>query len=234
VAVLAGVLFTWNVQSAPDSDLRDSPGLRGMVAARDRQVQRQEQDQSRLAEQVAALMAQAGQTAQEQDPNLALAAGAVEVHGPGVTVLLDDSKTVVDVLADSATTPSDRLVHQQDIDAVMNALWAGGAQAMAVQGHRITSATVVKCVGNVILVAGRVYSPPYQVSAIGPAENLRAQLDAAPALVAYRERANRLGLTWTVTEEKDLTMSPDLAATSRLRYAQALKPASRPGEESKP
>jgi uncharacterized protein YlxW (UPF0749 family) len=219
VAVLAGLLFTLNARAAQGSDLRDAPGLRGMLAARDREVRALERTNAAVAEQLAELLDRATGPRPPQDEAAALAAGAVDVTGPGLTVTLDDSKTQIDVLADSAANPSDRLVHQQDVDAVMNALKAGGAEAITVQGHRIASNTVVKCVGNVILVAGRVYSPPYQIAAIGPAAEMRAALETAPLVRAYRERASRLDLTWSVQDNNNLTLAGDPVAATRLTYA---------------
>src|SRR5690606_41382455 len=67
----------------------------------------------------------------------------------------------------SGLHPDDLVVHQQDLEAVINALWAGGAEALMVQDQRITSLSSVRCVGNVLLLHGRHYSPPYRISAIG-------------------------------------------------------------------
>jgi uncharacterized protein YlxW (UPF0749 family) len=223
VAVLAGLLFTLNAKVSSRSDLRDAPGLRGMVTARDRQVEELAARNAVLAAEVADLVARAGVSGAEPDRANAIAAGAVDVAGPGLTVTLDDAKSEADILADPAATPSDRLVHQQDIDAVMNALWAGGAEAMSVQGHRVGSTTEIKCVGNVILVAGRVYAPPYAIAVIGPAEAMRDSLAADPLVTAYRQRAARLALTWSVTGADELVLPADIASASRLRYAQVSK-----------
>ena len=64
----------------------------------------------------------------------------------------------------------------------MNALWAGGAEAMTVQGVRITNRTVIRCIGNVILVDGTSYSPPYVIQAIGDPDTLRATVTANPRI----------------------------------------------------
>ena len=53
-------------------------------------------------------------------------------------------------------------MHQQDIQAVVNALWAGGAEAMTIQGQRVISTTGIKCVGNTVVLHGVPYSPPYR------------------------------------------------------------------------
>jgi uncharacterized protein YlxW (UPF0749 family) len=221
VAVLAGLLFALNARSARGSDVRDAPGLRGMLTARDREVAELQARNEELSQAVADLVERAQPAGGETDPLVALAAGAVEVAGPGVKVTLADAQPP-DVLGEAPETPSDALVHQQDIDAVMNALWAGGAEALAVQGHRINSNTAVKCVGNVILVAGRVYSPPYTVAAIGPEQDMRARLDAAPLVRSYRDRAARLGLTWSVEGADRLVIPADAAGSGRLRYARSL------------
>jgi uncharacterized protein YlxW (UPF0749 family) len=217
--VLAGLLFALSARAATGSDLRDAPGLRGMLTTRDRQVAELEDYNAELAGQVAELLELAGQDATALDPALALAAGATAVAGPGLEITLDDAQGL-DAIA-TETNPAERLVHQQDIDAVMNALWTGGAEAMTVQGHRITSNTAVKCVGNVILVAGRVYSPPYLIAAIGPESEMRRALDAAPLVGAYRERAARLGLTWSASGKDNLELPADATALGSLRYAGA-------------
>ena len=54
--------------------------------------------------------------------------------------------------------------------------WAGGAEAMALQDQRVTATTAFRCVGNVLSLGGRVYSPPYEVRAIGDPRRLRVAL----------------------------------------------------------
>src|SRR5699024_12559836 len=93
------------------------------------------------------------------------AAGRVAVEGPGAVVKLW-AAPARDPLPDGVGF-DDLIVHQQDLEAVINALWAGGAEAMAVQGHRVTSSSSIRCVGNVLLIDSSVYSPPYELSAVG-------------------------------------------------------------------
>ncbi|WP_454226716.1 DUF881 domain-containing protein [Propioniciclava flava] len=69
------------------------------------------------------------------------------------------------------------VVHQQDIQVVINALWASGAEAVTVQGQRIGARTGIKCVGNTVVVHGVPYAPPDVISAIGD----HARLAARPA-----------------------------------------------------
>jgi uncharacterized protein YlxW (UPF0749 family) len=190
-----------------------------MVTARDREVADLSERQSALATEIDALVAAAAQPGGQAAAELALAAGTASAAGPGLTVTLDDADLAPDALGADPAPSEDRLVHQQDLDAVINALWAGGAEVLAVQGQRVTSATRIKCVGNVILVGGRVYSPPYQIDAIGPIEAMRERLDRSPMVHAYRERADRIGLVWGTVDQVELTIAGDTRASSALRYA---------------
>ena len=90
------------------------------------------------------------------------------------------------------TTPSwvtsdDFVVHQQDLQAVVNALWHGGAEAIQVMDQRIVSTSAVRCVGNTLILQGRVYSPPFVVTAIGDQRQLRAALDHEPGVQLFKE-----------------------------------------------
>ena len=128
------------------------------------------------------------------------------VHGPGVTVTLDDSplwETAVDS-SGSATNINDYVVHQQDIEAVVNALWAGGAESMMIQDQRVLFSSAVICSGNVLLLQGKQYSPPYTVSAIGPVDKMLAALDESEAVRTYREYVGAFGLGWKVETKDDL------------------------------
>ena len=69
--------------------------------------------------------------------------------------------------AEAGRDVENAIVHQQDIQAVVNAMWAGGAEAMTIQGQRVISTTGIKCVGNTVILHGVPYSPPYEISAIG-------------------------------------------------------------------
>ena len=78
-------------------------------------------------------------------------------------------------------SPNDLVIHQQDLQAVVNALWVGGAEGIQVMDQRLVSTSAVRCVGNTLVLQGRLYSPPYTVTAVGDPEALHA------ALVRVRE-----------------------------------------------
>ena len=92
------------------------------------------------------------------------------------------------------------MVHQQDIQAVMNALWAGGAEAMEIMDQRVISTSAIHCAGNVLRLHGRIYSPPYDIRAIGDPDRLRRALTASPAVQLYVRDADDVGLGWSLSD----------------------------------
>jgi uncharacterized protein YlxW (UPF0749 family) len=118
------------------------------------------------------------------------------------------------------------VVHQQDIQAVVNALWAGGAEAMTIQGQRVISTSAIRCVGNNVVLHGVPYSPPYQISAIGDADAMNNQLFASKQVKIYLEYVNnkRFQLGWNVERAPSLLM-PAFEGSIDLTYAKQGKPA---------
>lgn len=154
-------------------------------------------------------------------PNPSLEALIDGVSGPGVTVELDDAPFPESGAA-SGLTADDYVVHEQDVHAVMNALWAGGADAMAVMDQRVIATSAVRCVGSTLLIHGRVYPPPYRISAIGPVERMQRALDASPRVDLYRQYVQLLGLGLTVDEHDDLTI-PAYEGPLTVSYAQVVE-----------
>lgn len=100
-------------------------------------------------------------------------AGVIAVSGPGVRITLDDSKRVAQPQED----PMLFVIHEQYIREIYNALWNGGAEAIAVNGQRVTSNTEVFCGGSYIQINGTRQMPPYVIEAIGDTNNLSAALN---------------------------------------------------------
>jgi uncharacterized protein YlxW (UPF0749 family) len=144
-------------------------------------------------------------------------AGVTAVHGPAIEVTLDDAPAAVR----QSVGEQDRrevIVHQQDIQAVANALWAGGAEAMTIQGQRVVSTTGIKCVGNTVILHGIPYSPPYRVAAIGDPDTLKRSLLASGYVQAYLQDVDIYELGWEVVEHDDIAMPP-YEGTMEMRYA---------------
>lgn len=139
------------------------------------------------------------QAARADAARLAAIAGLTPMVGPGLSVTLDDSGRDPSAQLPAGVSPDDLLVHQQDIQAVVNALWSGGAQGVQVMDQRLLSTSAVRCVGNTLILHGRVYSPPYTVTAVGDVGGMRNALATAPALVSYRQWVALVGLGYQVT-----------------------------------
>jgi uncharacterized protein YlxW (UPF0749 family) len=103
-------------------------------------------------------------------------------------------------------TPDDVVVHQQDVQAVVNAMWRGGATAVMVMDQRVVSTTAIRCVGNTLLLQGQVYSPPFVVTATGDVTKLQDAVDTERGVVIYKQYVERLGLGWKVTALRRTTL----------------------------
>lgn len=203
VGVLAGMLFATNASLFASADNRRPENLVDLVRVERERLEQTNDDVSELRAEVADLVAAADDLdTAGPDPAVEFTAGRTSVEGPGVVVKLWDSPRR-DTLP-TGVQPDDLVVHQQDLEAVMNGLWAGGAEAMAVQGHRVTATSSIRCVGNVLLIDGSVYSPPYEIAAIGdPAELQRVLLSTAP-IVTYLDYVEALQLGWSLEQREDL------------------------------
>jgi uncharacterized protein YlxW (UPF0749 family) len=146
---------------------------------------------------------QAGLTAlQREIDRLGLAAGLAEVTGPGLLVEMRDS-----TLRKSPTgDPNDLVIHEQDIQAVVNALWSGGAEGISINGERLTSDSAVRCVGNTLLLHGSVYSPPYRISAIGDRARLNRSLADDPGVERFRIFVDSFRLGFSVKSSSSLVL----------------------------
>jgi uncharacterized protein YlxW (UPF0749 family) len=138
------------------------------------------------------------------------------MKGPGLTVTLQDAP---EKMRDSAGDDvSSAIVHQQDIQAVVNAMWAGGAEAMTIQGQRVVSTTGIKCVGNTVVLHGVPYAPPYEITAIGDLDALQDSLDASEYVDGYKTYVDAYNLGYEVSTDPDVTMPPYRGGIN-LRYA---------------
>ena len=128
---------------------------------------------------------------------LAAVAGIVPVRGPGLVVTLTDAQRDAEGRFPRDASPDDLVVHQQDVEAVLNALWIAGAEAVQMQDQRIIATSAPRCVGNTLLLNGRTYSPLYVITAIGDVPAMQAALATAPLVVLYKQYVVRFGLGYT-------------------------------------
>lgn len=148
-----------------------------------------------------------------------------KVEGPGITVTLNDSP-MWEQAVDSSGSSSDidkYVIHQQDLEAVINALWAGGADSMQFMDQRMLFNSAVICSGNVVSLHGKKYSPPFTISAIGDPDQLIEALDESPAIAIYKQYVSAFGLGWKVERKKSLTFDETPSLLQPLKYAAVTK-----------
>ena len=157
--------------------------------------------------------------ASTDDPGAGTILPAVE--GTGVSVTLDDSPMWEQAIDSSGSSEDiDKyVIHQQDIESVINALWAGGAEAMTFMDQRILFNSAVICSGNVVALHGRKYSPPFTISAIGDPDRLIEALDESQAITIYQQYVSAFGLGWKVERKKELHFDETAALLQPLKYA---------------
>jgi uncharacterized protein YlxW (UPF0749 family) len=225
VLVVAGLLFVVSATTARGTQLRTDRGdAVGFVRSEQARNEAQLEELARLRREVEErTKAEAGGSAvvarlKSDADALSPLAGLAPVAGPALTVVLDDAPRRA-TLPGSAT-PDDLVVHQQDVQAVVNALWLGGAEAMMLMDQRVISTSAVRCVGNTLLLQGRVYSPPYRITAIGNVEGMRQALDDSAAVQIYQEFVKVFQLGYEVRDAGSVTF-PAFTGSLDLRYATA-------------
>ncbi|WP_432248766.1 DUF881 domain-containing protein [Streptomyces sanyensis] len=226
VFALAGVIFVTSFNTAKGTDLRTDASMLKLSDL----IEQRSTDNKDLEESTAAVRADVEALAERDDAStgsrdaelraLEKAAGTEELTGDAVTVTLDDAPPNARA-APGYPEPqaNDLVIHQQDLQAVVNALWQGGAEGIRVMDQRLISTSAVRCVGNTLILQGRVYSPPYKVTAIGDQEALRKALTASPAIQNYQLYVKAYGLGWKVEEDGKVTL-PGYTGTVDLQYAE--------------
>ncbi|GLY19055.1 membrane protein [Kineosporia sp. NBRC 101677] len=209
VLVVAGLLFSTSAYTSHGTQLRsERASLADLLVAENHRVQEQSTRVAELREQVRTDTEAAAQTdatirgLEEGSADVEAVAGLLPVSGPGLTITLDDAPR--DSSVPDQARPDDLVVHQQDVQAVVNALWAGGAEAMMLMDQRVISTSAVRCVGNTLILQGRVYSPPYVIRAIGDVDGMRSAVDASPQINIYLQYVASLRLGWDVESSQAL------------------------------
>ena len=226
IALAAGILFSTSAETAQGTDLRAGRRvqLEQLIAERNGAVARLDAQQRALRTEVdQATAAESREDAgvgavQRTVDRLRRPTGLAKLTGPGVEVLLDDAPRRPDGSLPPGAGPDDVVVHQQDVQAVVNALWAGGAEAMSIMGQRVVSTSAVRCVGNTLLLQGRTYSPPFVIAAIGDQAQLRERLAEEPGVQLFRQYVDAYGLGYQVHTKSEISV-PAYDGPISLRYA---------------
>ncbi|GIM63398.1 membrane protein [Planomonospora venezuelensis] len=191
VVLLIGGLFAVSAERSDGFDLRGGrlTDLASVVRAERDEAGELTARAAALNDEVEALSTELGDRsvarAQDEIATLVDPAGLTEKSGTAVQVTLDDAPEEARLAYDG--DPNDLVVHQQDIQAVANAMWNAGAEAVTIQGQRLISTTGIKCEGNQVTLHGIPYSPPYVIVGIGDPASMEAELTTDPILAIYRD-----------------------------------------------
>jgi len=223
------LLLVTSAVTAHGTDLRASPtlGLNQRIALAQRDIAALTRQADSLRSTISAATSAAAGTdsriraAQGQAARLAAAAGLTAVAGPAVTVSLDDAPhSAVDRDLAAGAQPDDLVIHQQDVQGVVNALWAGGAEAMTIMGQRVVSTSAVRCVGNTLLLHGQAFGPPFVVTAVGDTGRLLKALAADPDVQIFQQYVAAYGLGYRATTAARVTL-PSYDGPLELTHAKA-------------
>lgn len=211
IAVLLTLAALQTTRGAGDAASQRQELLDRIDTARQRQSQL-EKDAANLDEEVRSLGQQAlgDPTERERLRELELATGGTAVTGPGIVIVANDAP-------DAKGTKG--LILDGDITRLVNGLWLAGAEAIAINGKRLTTLTPIRSAGAAITVDYVSLSPPYRIEVIGDASNLQARFNETAGAVWWHFLVQNYGVTMTITQaEADLNLAADAGMT--LRYAQ--------------
>lgn len=222
VVAMTGFLVVANVRVNSTATVTSDTGE--MVAQRVERVTQLRKEVNSLSSEINTLNSYTGVGSTSESASAEDAGSGTmlpEVKGPGVTVTLDDSPLWENIVGDSGSsaTINDYVVHQQDVEAVVNALWKGGAEAMMIEDQRVLFNSAVICKGNVLMLQGKQYSPPYTISAIGSTDAMLSALDRSEAVTTYKEYVAALGLGWSVQTKASLRFPESAVLLQALKYA---------------
>jgi uncharacterized protein YlxW (UPF0749 family) len=210
-ASLAGFLFVASGITADGTNLRTGglEDLRSLVLDRANKVGVLQSEVDILATEVNDLsITRVDPALSSQISQLEQATGLTPVSGSALRISLNDAPRKPGEPLASGVVPDDLVVHQQDVQSVVNAMWRGGATAVQVMDQRIISTSAIRCVGNTLLLQGRVYSPPFVITAIGNTSELQQALNDEPGVSLYREYVERFNLGWDVSILNQTTIPP--------------------------
>ncbi len=218
VALVIGAMFA----VAALQTTRSAPELQAERSELIRRVTDAEADQDGLRNRASDLTAQIGtlraaalgddSSARELEAQIdALdpVVGNVPVAGPGVLIVADDSPA-------ASSDARDRVL-DLDLQVLANGLWQAGAEAVAINGHRLSGLTAIRSAGDAITVDYRSLSRPYRIEAIGDPRTLQARFVESPAGVWWNDLAQNRRMRYEISDVKELGLAADPGIV--LRYA---------------
>ncbi|MFI7214857.1 DUF881 domain-containing protein [Micromonospora maritima] len=219
VLVVIGFLFAVAYRETMAEEPSRATARAGLIA----EIKQREAETDRLTERAERLREEVGRqrdaalsgSQASRLRNLEAGTGLGRVRGDGVVVRLTDAPQDKDAVTGEEGDVPPRVLYS-DLQKVANALWAAGAEAVAINGQRLTATTTIRQAGEAILVDYRPVTSPYEVQAIGPG-SMRDRFDDSRAAELMRYLARTAGLSFAVKEVDDLTLPA--APEPQLRYA---------------
>jgi len=206
VIALFGVLVvTAGLQTSRQADDRASgrqelleqiADRRGVVERRRERAAALRAENVRLEEDLV-LATGSGRTLANRVDRLSAATGAVPLRGPGVRIVVDD--------APNAATDQQRIL-DRDLQRISNALWQAGAEAIAINGRRLTALSAIRQAGQAITVNYESLRRPYVVEALGDPDTIPARFIDTRYGAEFLDVQRTVGLRFEVTTEGDLTV----------------------------
>ncbi|MGW0699861.1 DUF881 domain-containing protein [Streptomyces sp. NPDC002867] len=145
----------------------------------------------------------------DQGALVGLLAGATEVSGPGVKLVVDDAKGTDqggDGPRESSGFSDTGRVRDRDMQRVVNGLWESGAEAVAINGQRLTALSAIRAAGDAILVDNRPLVPPYTVLAVGDGNKLSTAFqDSADGQYLHALKEN-FGIRSSISDEQTVRL----------------------------
>ncbi|WP_189953030.1 DUF881 domain-containing protein [Streptomyces alanosinicus] len=230
VFALAGLIFFTSFNTAKGTDIRQDGSLlklSDLIQQRSRKNKELDESNAAVRGSLESLAESDDGSTKAQDRKLSgleRSTGTQQLTGHGITVTLNDAppNATAKLPGYPEPQPDYLVIHQQDLQAVVNALWQGGAQGIKVMDQRLISTSAVRCVGNTLILQGRVYSPPYKITAVGDPDKLQQALAASKAIQTYMVYVNVYGLGWKVTDDGTVTL-PGYSGTVDLHYAKPVQ-----------
>ncbi|MCW2523063.1 MAG: hypothetical protein JWO63_1398 [Frankiales bacterium] len=241
VCVAAGLLLVTAYQqthrSAPASQ-----SARQDLESRIRNLQSEavtmDDEAKQLAAQVAALRDQqlpAGDDSALR--GLELAAGSIAVTGPGVSIEVGEPKQSPSSASTgrtgTASQPQDSVLRDRDIRAIVNQLWTTGAEAIAVNGIRLTATSAIRFAGESILVDFQTLSSPYTVEAVGDRNKMLLGFADSATARKFKTEEAVYGISFTFSGKSKLTL-PSVTVMQQSDASLGPAPSSTPASSPAP
>lgn len=187
--------------------------VRDTRAEADLLEQRQEELERQIAEAQGVVLDGAETGSSEELGAYEQASGSLPLTGPGVVLVLEDSSPLPSSPGAGAGTVN--RVMDSDVQIAVNGLWSAGAEAISVNGQRITSTTAIRTAGSAILVDFRPLSPPYRITALGDPAQLRSAVTESETGEYLAEISSRYGIGSSWESEDELEVPARSVGTLR-------------------